>query len=108
MTIQAGDLWVADIPFTDGSAFKKRPVLVLWLDRLDVVVATVTSAAVRTPTDVPLLDWQAAGLRVASCVRLFRLDCLERSLLVFRLGALSPMDAQRIKTIWDAQVKPQF
>lgn len=44
MTIQAGDFWVADIPFTDGSGSKKRPVLVLWPDGNDAVVAAVTSA----------------------------------------------------------------
>ena len=32
MTIHPGDFWVADILFMDGNTFKKRPVLVLWLD----------------------------------------------------------------------------
>ena len=31
MTIQANDFWLADIPFTDGSASRILPVLVLWL-----------------------------------------------------------------------------
>jgi mRNA interferase MazF len=39
-------------------------------------------------------------LRVASTVRLSRLDCLEQNLLRRRLGALSSGDAQRIKQIW--------
>jgi mRNA interferase MazF len=30
MTVKAGDLWIAEITFTDASASKKRPVLVLW------------------------------------------------------------------------------
>src|SRR5437660_7101729 len=97
MTIQAGEIWLANIPFTDGSASKKRPVLVLWLDGLDAVVAAVTSAAVRSPTDMALADWKAAGLRVPSAVRLSRLDCLEQSLLLYRLGLLSTGDAQLIK-----------
>src|SRR5579883_1130918 len=54
MPIQPGEFWVADIPFTSGSGSKKRPLLVLWLDGLDAVVAAVTSAAPRSPTDVPL------------------------------------------------------
>ena len=33
MTVRAGELWVADIPFTNGAASKKRPVLVLWVVR---------------------------------------------------------------------------
>ena len=52
MTPQAGDFWLADIPFTDGSASNVRPVLVLWLDGQDAVVAAVTSAAPRSPSDV--------------------------------------------------------
>ena len=59
--ISPGDFWVAEIPFTDGSASKKRPVLVLWLDGQDVVVAAVTSAAPRTPTDVSLIVEAPSG-----------------------------------------------
>lgn len=56
MTIQPGDFWVANILFTDGSAAKKRPLLVLWIDALDIVAAAVTSAAPRSATDVALVD----------------------------------------------------
>jgi mRNA interferase MazF len=108
MTIRPGDFWVADIPFTDGSASKKRPVLVLWLDGDDAVVAAVTSAAPRTPTDVLLGDWRASGLRVPSTARLSRLDCLEQSLLVFRLGHVSPADAQRLRDVWTVHIRLQF
>src|SRR6478752_8686579 len=94
MPIRPGEFWVADIPFTDGSAFKKRPILVLWLDGSDVVVAAVTSALPRTVTDIALSEWKSSGLRVASTVRLSRLDCLEQSLLKARLGAVSENDAQ--------------
>jgi mRNA interferase MazF len=99
---------VADIPFTDGSASKKRPVLVLWLDGEDVITAAVTSAAPRTPTDVPLRDWRQGGLRTASTVRLSRLDCLEQSLLLARLGHVSTADAQRLREVWAMHIKLQF
>ena len=36
-----GEIWLAEIPFTDGSASKIRPVLVLWLDVGDAVVSAV-------------------------------------------------------------------
>jgi mRNA interferase MazF len=107
-TIRPGDFWVADIPYTEGSASKKRPVLVLWLDGQDVLVAAVTSAAPRTAMDVQLHDWQQSGLRVASTVRLSRLDCLEQSLLLARLGRVSEGDAQRLKGVWETHIKPQF
>jgi mRNA interferase MazF len=41
--IPPGEFWLAEIPFTDGSASKIRPVLILWRDGLDLVVAAVTS-----------------------------------------------------------------
>jgi mRNA interferase MazF len=72
--ISPGELWLADIPYTNQRASKRRPVLVLWLDAADAVVAVVTSAAPRSVTDVSLADWKSSGLRVASTVRLSRLD----------------------------------
>ncbi|MBD1821548.1 type II toxin-antitoxin system PemK/MazF family toxin [Cyanobacteria bacterium FACHB-DQ100] len=108
MTIQPGEFWVADISFTDGTASKKRPVLVLWLDGRDAIVAVVTSAQPRTQTDVMLSDWASSGLRVASTVRLSRLDCLESILLFSKLGRISEGDAALVKTVWDSQIKLQF
>jgi len=36
-----GEIWLAEIPFTSGAASKLRPVLALWTDAADVVVAAV-------------------------------------------------------------------
>jgi mRNA interferase MazF len=108
MTIQPGEVWIANIPFTNGMSSKKRPVLVLWIDGNDAIVALVTSALPRTQTDAILNDWQSSGLRVASTVRLSRLDCLEQSLLLGKLGTISQADAAQIKEIWQLYIKPQF
>jgi mRNA interferase MazF len=108
MTIQPGDFWIAEIRFTDGSGSKRRPVLILWLDGADAVAAVVTSAPPRSATDVRLADWQSSGLRVASTVRLSRLDCLEQSLLLSRLGHVSAADGQRIKNAWAAHIALHF
>ena len=109
MTIRAGDFWLVDIPFTDGSSSKKRPVLVLWLDGPDAVVAAVTSAAPRSPTDVLLAELASRRSTTAfDRERLSRLDCLEQFLLIHRLSAFSASDAQRVTAIWSLHVKPQF
>jgi mRNA interferase MazF len=108
MTIRPGEYWVADIPFTNASGSKKRPVLVLWLDGSDLVAAAVTSAKSRSPMDVALADWKASGLRRASTVRLSRLDCLEQSLLIGRIGVVSAADGERVKQTWARHIKPQF
>jgi mRNA interferase MazF len=39
---------------------------------------------------------------------LSRLDCLERVLLVHKLGAISAADAHQVNTIWSTHVKPAF
>ena len=98
----------ARIPFTDGTSSKKRPVLILWLDDNDAIVAVVTSASPRTQTDVALQDWRDVGLRVASTVRLSRLDCLEQFLLLAKIGSISANDARRIKEVWNQHIKLQF
>ncbi|WP_107668125.1 type II toxin-antitoxin system PemK/MazF family toxin [Cyanothece sp. BG0011] len=108
MTIEAGEFWVAKIPFTNGISTKKRPVLVLWCDGEDVVVAVVTSASPRSPTDVLIQDWSISGLRVPSTVRLSRLDCLEKSLLLTKIGRVSQGDAQTIKKIWSLYIRLEF
>ncbi|MEG4506901.1 type II toxin-antitoxin system PemK/MazF family toxin [Microcoleus sp. F6_B4] len=107
-TINPGDFWVANIPFTNGTDYKKRPILLLWLDGEDVVAAAVTSAKPRSQTDVFLNDWSVSGLRVASTVRLSRLDCLEKSLLLGKIGQISQADAAAVKQVWELYVKPQF
>ena len=108
MTIRGGEFWVAKIPFTDGTSSKKRPVLILWIDGNDVVVTAVTSAMPRTQTDLLLKDWAKSGLMVQSTVRLSRLDCLEKTLLLAKLGRISSEDAIHLLEIWDNYIKPQF
>jgi mRNA interferase MazF len=108
MNIRSGEFWIADIPFTNGLSSKKRPVLILWTDGNDAIVALVTSALPRTDTDSMLDDWQSSGLRVTSTVRLSRLDCLEQSLLLGKLGTISQPDAEKVKEIWKLYIKPQF
>lgn len=90
-TIRAGDLWIADIPFTNGAASKKRPVLILWIDGRDVVVAAVTSAHPRTQTDVVL----TIG-RQAVCASLRRFVC-RGSIVLKILCSLAESDAYLIE-----------
>ncbi|HUP82192.1 MAG TPA: type II toxin-antitoxin system PemK/MazF family toxin [Pirellula sp.] len=105
---QPGEVWLADIPFASGVDSKLRPVLVLWIDAADVVVAAVTSAKPRSATDVALQSWSEAGLRVASTVRLSRLDCLEQNLLRRRLGKVASGDAIQLKRVWSQNIQLNF
>ena len=81
---------------------------VLWTDAADVVVSAITSAQVRSTTDVASHNLAAAGLRVASTVRLSRLDCLEQVLLRRRLGILDRIDAEQLQRVWANEIRLRF
>ncbi len=107
-TIKGGELWIAEIYYTNGTDAKKRPVLILWVDGQDAVVAVVTSAAPRTVTDIFLTDWEESGLRAPSTIRLSRSDCLELSLFRKKVGQLSETDAVELKKAWKESISLQF
>jgi mRNA interferase MazF len=101
-----GDTWLADITYTPGVTSKRRPVLVLWRDGDDVIVALVTSAQPGSATDVAALtDWGRAKLRVASTVRLLSLDSLEIDLPARRVGRVNRTDAAALEAAWNTHLK---
>lgn len=97
---QAGELVLIDYPFTTGTQFKLRPALVL-LDTgdADVLVARITTQSVTTPFDVPLTDWQSAGLLAPSTVRLHKLVTSAKFRVNRLLGHLEPGDRQKVSVV---------
>lgn len=84
-------------PFTDKSAVKKRPALVLSSRMFNsasghTVMAMITKRDNRPwPQDYDVLHWTEAGLRLPSWIRM-KLFTLENSLIIDRLGMLQPAD----------------
>jgi mRNA interferase MazF len=97
---QPGDLLLIAFPYTGGAQTKDRPALVL-LDTgdADLLVARITSQLYQTTHDVLLSDWQGAGLRAPSVVRLHKLATLEKALVRTRLGSLLPQDRQAVALV---------
>jgi len=92
-----GDVVLISFPFTDLSAQKLRPALVVGrVAGDDVIVAFVTSQSQsRTTPAMCVVDLQhpefgATGLRTVSTVRLDKLATLERQLVARRLGNIGP------------------
>lgn len=94
-----GDIVLVPFPFTDQSASKKRPAVIVSSDsyharRNDVIVMAVTSQIVRPAGvvgEVLIADWQGAGLPKASLIKPV-LATLDRRLILRQLGALRPVD----------------
>lgn len=97
---QAGDLVLVGFPLTVSGAGKPRPALVLFdTGDADVVLARVTTQSYATPHDIPLTDWQQAGLLAPSIVRLHKLATLAKSRVRRQLGALTQSDRQDVATV---------
>lgn len=54
------------------------------------------------------VEWKVSSLRVPSTIRFSRLDCLEQTLLLYRLGSITDVDGKPLKVVWDQHIKPQF
>jgi mRNA interferase MazF len=79
----------------------RRPGLVLFdSGDEDVVLARITTQAMRDRTDVRLVDWKAAGLIAASVVRLSKIATIRKSLVDRHLGALSAKDKNTVRMVW--------
>ncbi len=104
-TTRAGELWLTEVEFADGSGVKPRPMLVLFTDNNDSVLAVVTSAAPRSSLDVEVRDWQAAGLRRPSTVRLDKLVTMSHTRLWARLGALQSNDWNQVVETWNLKMR---
>jgi mRNA interferase MazF len=87
-----GDVVVVPFPFSDLSASKKRPTLVVAaLTGDDVILCQITSQSVRDEYAVPLNDTDFANgtLRQLSNIRPNRLFTADSTIILYRVGTLS-------------------
>ncbi len=91
-------------PFSDLTAVKQRPCLILCILRpkgLDAhyVVSMMTSSisGIRFPFDVPLTDWKKAGLPKKTIVRLAKLVTIDAFLVRKQIGRLSANDTRAVQ-----------
>ena len=98
MAFQRGDVVLIPFPYTDLSASKTRPAVVVSSDiyhaaRSELLLAYVSSQMPQAnPTiDYVLIDWADAGLLKPSFVRP-KVAAVEPALVVHRVGALSVRD----------------
>ncbi len=100
MSFSPGEVLLVPVVFSDGSGHKKRPVVIVYESGdADLLVAPITSQVARSPRDVPVVNWQRAGLRLPSVVRLEKLATVEKSTVVRKIGHLAPDDWEKAKTI---------
>lgn len=93
-----GEILLASLIFTSQAGAKKRPVMVIRdAGDDDLLVAPVSGQAVRIAYDVVLNDWQGAGLRLPSIVRVEKLATIEKGTVLRSLGRASAADWALVK-----------
>ena len=109
MTFERFEVVIVPFPFSDRAGTKRRPALVLSHQSFNrshsqLVLAMITTAARgRWPSDTPIGDLGAAGLKADSVVRL-KLFTIERALIAARIGRLSDADRGAVQTGLEAAI----
>jgi mRNA interferase MazF len=94
-----GDVVVVPFPFTDLSAAKRRPALVIAaLPGDDLVLCQITSQTIRDGFAIPLSDddFARGGLRKPSNIRLNRLFTADRELVIGIVGQVNQSTMRRV------------
>lgn len=100
-TFERYDVGLTLFPFTERRGGKTRPCLILTDEAFHrahghVIAAMITTASVtKWPSDIPISQLSAAGLRTSSVVRM-KLFTLEVGRLIGRIGALAPPDREAV------------
>jgi len=93
-----GDVLLANLAFAGGGAGKRRPVLAVHdFGDIDLLVVPITSHSARQATDIAVVEWKQAGLKLASTVRVEKLATLEKLCILRQLGRLSPADLNHFR-----------
>ena len=97
-----GKIVLVPFPFTDLTATKLRPALVLFEGERDVVVAFISSRLPHElgPTDImvdeDLPDFELTGLKVASVIKLDKVATISKELILGEIGEIGVMLKKKI------------
>jgi mRNA interferase MazF len=102
-----GDIVLVPFAFTDQSAAKKRPAVVVSSEaynqkRPDIIIMAVTSqmSAAAYYGDIAINEWQPAGLLKPSVIKPV-VATIEKSLVIKKLGRLKQQDRSLLRQSFD-------
>ncbi|ACV61707.1 hypothetical protein Dtox_0798 [Desulfofarcimen acetoxidans DSM 771] len=95
-----GDIWIARVRFIqDLSKVKARPVVIVGKNiahETDVIINPITTESPRTDFDIPIINWQKAGLAGPSIIRASKPLTIIGSELHKKIGELDPDDLVKV------------
>ncbi len=100
---ERGKIVLVPFPFTDLSASKLRPALIVsnpQYSEEDVSVVFISSKISKQPTDYALLpshpDFQQTGLKITSVVKCGKIATLDKKIILGEIGNLPSNDQKEI------------
>ena len=108
---EPGDVVLVRFPFTDLTAVKKRPALIVspsdFLKRNGDVVIVALTGQPQTEPDAALQDWQSAGLLKPTWLKPL-IGTVDASVVERRFGRLSSADHRRVAAALRSLISPAF
>ena len=103
-TYNQGEIILVPFPYTDYSAIKKRPAVVMSsaiynATHPDVILAPITGRLSGTSDEVAITNWQAAGLIKPSSIKPI-LASFETQLVIRQIGTLSDTDRSQVRALF--------
>ena len=100
LSLKFGDIALLKFPFSDGTAFKKRPALVIndFKDG-DIIVCRITSQIYKSKQDVIVVNWEKAGLRLPSVIRVHKIATLDKGMVEMIIGKIDESTFKKVKRI---------
>ena len=92
-----GKIVLVPFPFTDLTAAKLRPALVLFETEMDVVVAFISSRLSEEPAQSEIVvkenhpEFRQTGLKRSSAIRLDKVATVVKDLIVGEIGETGPV-----------------
>ncbi|SHG69065.1 transcriptional modulator of MazE/toxin, MazF [Salegentibacter echinorum] len=99
--MKQGDIVLVSFPFTNLKGSKRRPAVILYVDKLDVLAAFITSKIIR-PTSLELrIDPSKYNqLKKTSVIKATKICTLEKVLIKGKLGSLTTLEKQELLAIY--------
>ena len=95
--MKKGEIVLIPFPFTDLTAVKNRPALILISTEYDVTVSFITSQIKwQEENDVMLEPDDLNGLKKPSLIRLSKLTTIDKALVIGKLGSLKDLELEQV------------
>ncbi|MEI6048965.1 MAG: type II toxin-antitoxin system PemK/MazF family toxin [Bacteroidota bacterium] len=95
-----GDIVLLKFPYTNTQTFKRRPALIINdFNDGDIIVCRITGKLYNTKHDVFIGNWEKAGLKLASVIRVHKIATLEKDMVEIVMGKVDEALGAKIRGI---------